>query len=173
MKPVTKKSIAIGGLVVLDQGIKAIIRHNYFDKSFRILGEIFAFKPKVNTNQSYFGNYVDIFSYPWFAILMNVFVIVIAYYIYQYYCFCAKREGILPKTIYVLLFSGAISSLIDKVFFGGSLDYILLFDWFIFDLKDCYISGAEVLFVFAVIKNYKVIQKVRMRDIAQFCFSKW
>lgn len=74
---------------------------------------------------------------------------------YEYYHFCAKREGIIPKVIYVLLLSGAFCSLIDKIFFGGSLDYILLFDWFIFDLKDCYISGAEVLFAFALIKNYK------------------
>ena len=172
MKPVVKKGITISGLVALDQIIKVIIRHYYFDKSFRILGEIFAFKPKVNTNQSYLGNYVNIFSYPWLTILINVLVIVFAYYTYQYYRSCANREGILPKIIYVLLLSGAICSLIDKIFFGGSLDYILLFDWFIFDLKDCYISGAEVLFIFVVIKNYKVIQKVRIRDIVHFCFRK-
>ncbi|HCL01981.1 MAG TPA: hypothetical protein DHW61_06110 [Lachnoclostridium phytofermentans] len=173
MKPIAKKSITIASLVVLDQVIKAIIRHNYFDKNFWILDEIFAFRPKVNTNQSYLGNYVNIFSYPWFAILINVFVIVIVYYIYQYYCFCAKQEKILPKAIYVLLLSGAFCSLIDKIFFGGSLDYILLFDWFIFDLKDCYISGAEVLFAFVAIKNYRVIQKVRIRDITHFCYRRW
>lgn len=173
MKPIAKKGITIGSLVLLDQVIKAIIRSYHFDKSFRILGEVFAFKPKVNTNQSYIGNYVDIFSYPWFAILINTLVIVLAYCVYQYYRSCAKREGVVPKTIYVLLLSGALSSLIDKLFFGGSLDYILLFDWFIFDLKDCYISAAEVLFVLVVIKNYKIIQKVRIRDIAAFCSNKW
>lgn len=173
MKPIVKKGITIGGLVALDQVIKAMIRHYHFDKSFLIVRGIFAFKPKVNTNQSYLGNYLDIFRSPWVAILINVIVIVFAYFTYQYYLYCAKQEGILPKTIYVLLLSGAICSLIDKIFFGGSLDYILLFDWFIFDLKDCYISGAEVLFVFTVVKNYKLIRDFRMRDVVHFSFRKW
>lgn len=173
MKPNVQKAITIGGLVALDQVIKAMIRHYHFDKSFQIVSGIFAFKPKVNTNQSYLGNYIDIFSFPWIAILINVLVIVFAYYTYEYYLYCAKRERILPKIIYVLLLSGAICSLIDKIFFGGSLDYILLFDWFIFDLKDCYISGAEVLFVIAVIKNYESIEKLKIRDIAYFSLRKW
>ena len=34
--------------------------------------------------------------------------------------------------------------MIDDIFWGGSLDYIQLFDWFIFDLKDVYITSIAM-----------------------------
>jgi len=34
--------------------------------------------------------------------------------------------------------------LIDDIFWGGSLDYIQLFDWFIFDLKDVYLTTIAI-----------------------------
>ena len=43
--------------------------------------------------------------------------------------------------------SGCLCSLIDKLFWGGSLDFLQIPTLFIFDLKDCYLTVAEVIFV--------------------------
>jgi len=37
--------------------------------------------------------------------------------------------------------AGIICSFIDVVFWGGSLDFIGLFDWFIFDMKDVWLNA--------------------------------
>lgn len=37
--------------------------------------------------------------------------------------------------------------MIDKLFWGGSLDFLQIPTLFIFDLKDCYLTVAEVIFV--------------------------
>ena len=44
--------------------------------------------------------------------------------------------------------AGSICSLIDKLFWGGSLDFIQIPLFFTFDLKDCYLSLAVLIFVF-------------------------
>lgn len=168
-----KRRFSILLFIGVDQLVKWLIRGFHFEKNFEILGDILRFQPIINTNQSYLGNFVSIFSIPWLMILLNLLLLVAVYYTYQYYLASTDQESFVPQCVYVGIVSGAICSLIDKVFFGGSLDYIKLFDWFIFDLKDCYISMAEVLFVFLVIKHYKVIEKVKLRDIIKFSLHRW
>lgn len=56
-------------------------------------------------------------------------------------------------------------SLIDKVAWGGSLDYILLKGFFIFDLKDLYISTFEVMILVGLIINYKAFGSVNEKLI--------
>ena len=40
--------------------------------------------------------------------------------------------------------AGIICSFIDVVFWGGSLDFIGLFDWFIFDMKDVWLNAGLI-----------------------------
>ena len=57
---------------------------------------------------------------------------------------CMNRYSI-PTVLLILGLSTGFRKLIDDIFWGGSLDYIQLFDWFIFDLKDVYFT------IFAVV----------------------
>ena len=61
------------------------------------------------------------------------------------------------KMIMICGISGCLCSLIDKVFWGGSLDFLQIPTLFIFDLKDCYLTVAEVIFVVIGILNSKEI----------------
>ena len=47
----------------------------------------------------------------------------------------------------------ALCSFIDKVFYGGSLDFIGISDLFIADLKDIYINLGLLFFIMSCYKN--------------------
>jgi hypothetical protein len=62
--------------------------------------------------------------------------------------------------IFIFVFSGAMCSLIDKVFWNGSLDYIELKGFFTFDLKDVYVNVSIGLLLFFMIKGNKKIKSI-------------
>lgn len=46
---------------------------------------------------------------------------------------------------FILSIPNILCSFIDVVFWGGSLDFIGLFDWFIFDTKDVFLNTGWIL----------------------------
>ena len=66
--------------------------------------------------------------------------------------------------------SGCLCSLIDKLFWGGSLDFLQIPTLFIFDLKDCYLTVAEVIFVAIGILNSK---EISVKEYLHFCCNKF
>ena len=54
---------------------------------------------------------------------------------------------------FLFIFAGALCSVIDKVFYGGSLDFIGISDLFIADLKDIYINLGLLFFIMSCYKN--------------------
>ena len=53
----------------------------------------------------------------------------------------------------VFIMAGALCSLIDKVFYGGSLDFIGISNLFIADFKDIYINLAILFFILCIYFN--------------------
>ena len=54
---------------------------------------------------------------------------------------------------FIFVFCGALCSLIDKVFYGGSLDFIGISNLFIADIKDIYINLGILFFVLKLFNN--------------------
>jgi signal peptidase II len=77
------------------------------------------------------------------------------------YTFISRKYDLNPfeESIFIFLFSGSLCSLIDKIVWGGSLDYILLEGFFTFDLKDVYLTIFEILIIACIIFNYKGLRK--------------
>ena len=71
----------------------------------------------------------------------------------------------LTEFIFIFVLSGIICSLIDKIFWDGSLDYIQLRGLFTFDLKDVYLTVFEVAVLAMLILNYR---NIRSLDEKQF-----
>jgi len=97
--------------------------------------------------------------------------------IYLFYKYLNKQFG--PnKTInimYVLIFSGAMCSLIDKIFWNGSLDYILVNGFFTFDLKDVYINIFMGLLILALLFKNKVLNQIDddiVKDFTKYILRK-
>lgn len=165
--------IPVLSLLLIDQIIKIIISSAFMHYDFDIINNFIRFNPEINTNlswASWAGNYINIFSSPLVTVLLNVLVIFI--FLTGYLLYKAKREQTrFPvKIIMVCGLEGCLCSLIDKLFWGGSLDFLQISGFFIFDLKDCYLTAAGVLFVIIGLFHNK---EISVKEYVLFCYHKF
>lgn len=144
-------ALIVSALILADQAVKIVISRWYYESSIGIIGGFVLFTPVHNTKLSWLNSWLDLGIGFAFHVLINVLVLAAAILVYSY---GKKKYGIkrIVNVIYVLVLSGGSCSLIDKIFWGGSLDYIYLKGLFVFDLKDVYITAAEVLFILFYIR---------------------
>ena len=139
-------SIAFIIFMVIDQGIKIIIKFFYFDNYVVIIPKMLSFNPIINTNGSWlnarFGTGV---SFP-LLIILNIIALFLFVEIYRYYLYKDNKD-FWADMCFIFIFSGALCSLIDKIFYGGSLDFIGISNLFIADIKDIYINLGILFFV--------------------------
>ena len=140
--------IPVALLVLIDQMVKIVISKVFMKYEFDIIAKVLRFNPELNTRLSYAGNFFELLSSQ------------------------AKRAHISfwVKIIMICGISGCLCSLIDKVFWGGSLDFLQIPTLFIFDLKDCYLTVAEVIFVAIGILNSK---EISVKEYLHFCCNKF
>ena len=156
-----RKLIFAGSLVVIDQIIK-IINSLYFVDNRMVLGNLLGFSPYLNTNQlSIFNNELSMNLSSTILIILNVLIIFLVVVFYLYFKKQSKQENIRYLNImFIFLISGTSCSLIDKIFWGGSLDYIRILSQ-IADLKDIYLLlGAVFYFIWALkLKSKNTIER--------------
>jgi len=163
--------IGIFLLIAIEQIIKIIIYNNFFDKRFAILPPVLYFEPMFNRHYSWFNSMLKISNSKGLHISVVAIMIIL---VILFYRFLNKRVGNVKiiNIMFAFLFSGATCSLIDKVFWDGSLDYIMLKGFFTFDLKDLYIDvfiGLMILSLF--IKNDELKQiddKALLKDFVHY-----
>jgi signal peptidase II len=138
----SKSKMAWLGVLILtgiEQSIKWIINARYLDRTFPIFPPLLYYQPVFNRDYSWFNSMLKLGIGKWVHI---AFVLLLILLIVLFYCFIRRQMG--PgrwlDTMFIFLMSGALCSLIDKVFWNGSLDYILLKGFFTFDLKDIFIN---------------------------------
>lgn len=144
--------LCIAVLVGVEQLIKVIINAFYLNDSFAILSPFLYFMPFFNRYYSWFNSILQIGSSKWVHIL---FVAVMTVLMLLFYRYLRKNyeTGRYINAMFLFLFSGTVCSLLDKVIWNGSLDYILLNGFFIFDLKDIYIDVFIVLLLLSLFKR--------------------
>ncbi len=164
-----KKSfyISIFSLVILDQIIKIIIKELYFTNTHELMHNIFYFKPYINTDYSWinslFNLNISLFIHLSFVTITGI----IMFFSYDYIKYHNYNSKII-RILFVFWFSGVICSFVDKVFWGGSLDYIYLKPLFIFDLKDCYIAIGEILSILLIIKHWNDLNDFKVTDLIKY-----
>lgn len=84
-------------------------------------------------------------------IVMNIICIILVLLI-KVYLKNKCGEKLLLNYCFIFLFSGVICSLIDKIFWGGSLDYILIYKKII-DVKDIYLFLGVILLLLLAIQE--------------------
>ena len=149
----TKKLLILfSTLFLVDQGLKILIKLFYFDRYIPIIPNMLFFSPIINTNGSWlnarFGTSV---SFP-ILITLNIIAIFIFIEVYRYYLHKGNKD-FWSDMCFIFVTCGAICSLIDKVFYGGSLDFIGISDLFIADIKDLYINIGIVFFAITIFNN--------------------
>lgn len=138
-------------LILLDQGLKLIIKFNFFDNYFQIIPNFLSFNPIINTEGSWLNARFNFnISFP-LLILFNGISLMLFVEIYRYIKFKGEKNFWVDMC-FIFIFSGALCSFIDKVFYGGSLDFIGISDLFIADFKDMYINLGLLFFIMSCYK---------------------
>lgn len=157
-------------LVLIDQIVKIVISEGFRKCEFDIISKVLRFNPVLNTHLSYAGNFFELLSNPYVAILLNILVLFL--FLSGYMLYRAKRvhTSFAVKTIMIFGMAGCLCSLIDKMFWGASLDFLQIPTLFVFDLKDCYLTVAEVIFVVIGILHSR---EISVKEYLQFCCNKF
>ena len=109
-------------LVLIDQGSKFLITHKFDHLLVKNFGSAFSLPiPK--------------------EILILIAFGMITWVIWSYY------ENLLEEKFSILILAGAISNLIDRIYFGYVIDFINLKIWPVFNIADVYISLAIFLLI--------------------------
>ncbi len=145
-------------LILIDQAIKIYISVNFLNKNFYFIDHILGFKPHLNTEYSWLNSISNMGIGLKTHIIFTIIIFLVSVAIYDFMK-NKYKTGKLENRLFIFLFAGTLCSLIDKVFWGGSLDYIRLEGFFIFDLKDVYITIFEIIVILCIIFNYKGLRK--------------
>jgi signal peptidase II len=133
MEPVLRKNLflflALGGLVLISDQLSKILIRLY--GGFYICNPYIAFGLKIPQ---------VLFWIFWLGIIFLIF-----YLLYRNYFF-------LNASYLMLILSGAISNLIDRIWWGCVIDFIDLAFWPIFNLADFFISLGAIMLIFTYLK---------------------
>jgi len=165
-----KTWVLIALLIAADQGLKLYINANFLETAFPIAAPVLYFKPVFNTDYSWFASMLDLTASKWLHVVVVGAVMAL---IVLFYRFLNRRLGSTGtvNSLFAFLFSGALCSLIDKIFWNGSLDFIQISHLFIFDTKDAYISVfIGLVLLYLVLKN-KTIAEIGNRRLVQDFFK--
>ena len=131
--------------LLIDQGIKIFIKLLWFNNDFLIVPGMLYFRPIINTNGSWLNaRFGASISFP-ILITLNIVAIFIFIEVYRYYLHKGNKD-FWSDMCFIFISCGAFCSLIDKVFYGGSLDFIGICNLFIADIKDLYINLGILFF---------------------------
>lgn len=150
-------------LTALDQIVKIIVK-DYYGFRTPIIKDILYFMPTLNDDYSWLNS---MFQFGWgksFHIIIVLSMLIFSYLTFKY-LEIKNVKGSMIKILEAFLFSGIICSLVDKVFWNGSLDYILLKGFFVFDLKDCYLTISNFIIIILAIRNWTNLSRIRSRDL--------
>lgn len=151
-------------LIAIEQIIKIIINNNYLNKNIPILEPWVYFRPMFNRDYSWFNSMFQLGIGKWFHIILTTIITVLICLFYIFLSSKINTKG-LADIAFAFILAGAICSFIDKVFWNGSLDYIMLKGLFTFDLKDVYINIFIILMFFMMGINYQGVRSVDDKDV--------
>lgn len=139
-------------LMFIDQGIKIIIKLFFFNQYIEIIKDFLYFSPIINSDGSWLNARFNTGINFSLLILINVISLFIFFELYRY---LSNKNGrnFWTDSCFLFIFSGALCSLIDKVFYGGSLDFIGISSLFVADIKDIYINLGVLFFVIAIYES--------------------
>ena len=151
-------------LIALEQIIKIIINNHYLDKNIPLLPPLLYFKPMFNRDYSWFNSMLQLGISKWLHISVVVIMSIFIYKFYEYVCSLIEKKRVV-NVMFAFIFSGAMCSLIDKIFWNGSLDYILVKGYFTFDLKDVYVNTFIALLLLFLLLQNKALKQLEDKNL--------
>jgi lipoprotein signal peptidase len=160
-------------LVFIDQLVKILINYRFGELHFEIIPSLIEFKPTFNAKHSWVNGLMDkYFGINAGLIPHIVLYILIGVMVPVYFSFYRNKiapDKKLIDTAIIFMMAAILCALIGNIFWAkGTLDYIYLKSFFVFDLKDVFIDIGVVIFLFYAFRNRKSmdqLMKVKMRDV--------
>lgn len=163
-------------MVAAGQGVKLCVTRFFMDIEAAIIPGVFVFAPVQNTNLTYTTALWGVTPQVWTVAAFQFVVLALLAVIYRYMLYILPSYEKLIALCAACSYSGVICSFIDVVLWGGSLDYIRLFDWFTFDLKDIYLSLAALtvclILLLAYTLSYYRMTKGEKKEKGLWCWLK-
>ena len=140
-------------LVTLDLFSKVLINALFMDTTFSLFNGALKFSPYLNTHSMslFNGLVLDLDLSLKSLILMNIVLLILLLPIY-FYLKSINFKDIFLSAILILLASGTIASTIDRLLWGGSLDFILISNYII-DFKDIYLFTSIFIAIIYILKS--------------------
>ena len=161
-------------LTAIDQIVKLIIAHSYGSAAVVIIPNVLLFRPFQNTYRLFVTALVEYRLPIYIIVFIQTIAGVILISMYRYFSYLLRAKYKLLDICFAFSISGVCCSFIDTVFWGGSLDYIQLFDWFIFDMKDVFLTITAVLMIiFLLIVYTPYYNKLTEEDKKKKGFWNW
>ncbi|WP_300382184.1 signal peptidase II [Clostridium sp.] len=138
-------------LMIIDQGIKIIINRFFFNDFYELIRDFLYFDPIINTKGSWLNARFNFGVGFITLIIINIIALFLFLEVYRYYL-SKNPKSFWVDSSFIFLTAGGLCSLIDKVFYGGSLDFIGISNLFIADIKDIYINIGLLFFIMFIYK---------------------
>ncbi|KPU42455.1 signal peptidase (SPase) II [Oxobacter pfennigii] len=155
-------------LIVIDQAIKLFIAHYYINADAVLLPGILFFRPVQNINLTWIASIIDYKTPALLMIVIQIFSLAIITFSYRYLSYLWNQGKKLLNGMLIFFIAGIMCSFIDVAFWGGSLDFLRLFDLFTFDFKDVYLNIASGFVLFYtgnyLIKAYSKMSKAERKQ---------
>lgn len=145
-------------LFAIDQIIKLIINQNYLHANDAIIENVLYFNPMFNRDYSWINSLFQLGVSKWLHVLMVAIIVLMVFLVYMF----IDHKGYNTKvvsTAFAFILAGGTCSLVDKMFWNGSLDYIYLKNYFTFDLKDVYINVFIGLIILMFLFDHQGMRK--------------
>ena len=143
-----KKQWFIAGLLIaLDQLVKIFIWHFAMKERIVFIPSILRFEPFQNTSLNWFASMANIVMPIFLMVILQLSTAIGITLFYRYQRYTSAKANLWLSLGFCMVLAGIGCSFIDVVFWGGSLDYIGLFNWFIFDMKDVFLNVGWISFV--------------------------
>ena len=118
-----KMPLSVLLLILIDQYIKIYISNNLINNSYNMFSNIVEFRPHLNTSYSWLNSLSNFVVGLLPHIVFNIIILYISILVFHFIRHKQKEDRI-TNLIFIFLFSGVICSLTDKIFWGGSLNYL-------------------------------------------------
>lgn len=144
--------ITFSVLMIIDQGSKLLIKIFFFNDFVEIIPNFLFFDPIINTYGSWLNARFEVGIGFTTLITFNAVALILFIEIYRYYS-SKDNKFFWSDMAFLFIMAGGLGSLIDKLFYGGSLDFIGISNLFIADIKDIYINLGILFFIMLIYVN--------------------
>lgn len=174
MKKYLRISLFLVIAVTADQLIKLVIAHYFANASADLIPGILRFSPVQNINLTWIASIMNYDAPVGLVLFIQLLAAAFILLMHRYLSYLWNGNQYLLNAMLVCYIAGIFCAFIDVVFWGGSLDYIGIFDWFIFDMKDVYFAvGTIHVLLYTGVYTFRIYLKLSKEERRQTGVWHW